>query len=104
MDLQKRTNAPSEPDPARPAAPAAGMSRSEMRASDADRDRIADILRDALAEGRLTAEEHAERVEGVLQAKTVGELQPFVRDLPAAGASQAYIPPPVRPTGIPATV
>ena len=59
MDLQKRT-AP---------APAA-----ELRASDADRDRIADILRDALAEGRLTADEHAERVEGVLAARTVGEV------------------------------
>jgi hypothetical protein len=57
---------------------------AELRASDADRDRIADILRDALAEGRLTADEHAERVEGVLSAKTVGELDVFVRDLPAA--------------------
>src|ERR671931_2900480 len=57
---------------------------SELRASDADRDRIADLLRDALAEGRLTADEHAERVEGVLAAKTVGELEVFVRDLPGA--------------------
>ena len=57
---------------------------SELRASDAERDRIADILHDALAEGRLTADEHAERVEGVLRAKTVGELEVFIRDLPAA--------------------
>jgi hypothetical protein len=57
---------------------------SELRASDADRDRVADILREALAEGRLTADEHAERVEGVLAAKTVGELEVFIRDLPAA--------------------
>ncbi|MDX3751203.1 DUF1707 domain-containing protein [Streptomyces sp. AK08-02] len=55
----------------------------ELRASDADRDRIADLLREALAEGRLTPDEHAERVEGVLSAKTVGELEVFVRDLPA---------------------
>ncbi|MCX4764713.1 DUF1707 domain-containing protein [Streptomyces sp. NBC_01275] len=73
MDLQKQTTATTAPTPA-----------AELRASDADRDRIADILRDALAEGRLTAEEHAERVEGVLSAKTVGELDVFVRDLPAA--------------------
>ncbi|MET8635391.1 DUF1707 domain-containing protein [Streptomyces sp. NPDC057746] len=69
---------------------------TELRCSDADRDRIADILRDALAEGRLTAEEHAERVEGVLNAKTVGELDLFVRDLPAAHARRtgtAYAPP-----------
>ncbi|GGU40904.1 DUF1707 SHOCT-like domain-containing protein [Streptomyces daghestanicus] len=57
---------------------------TDLRASDADRDRIADMLREALAEGRLTADEHAERVGGVLSAKTVGELDVFVRDLPAA--------------------
>jgi uncharacterized protein DUF1707/cell wall-active antibiotic response 4TMS protein YvqF len=73
---------------------------TELRASDADRDRIADILRDALAEGRLTADEHAERVEGVLNAKTVGELEVFIQDLPAAherSASSAYTPAPSRP-------
>lgn len=81
------------------------MSSAELRASDADRDRIADLLRDALAEGRLTAEEHSERVEGVLAAKTVGELDVFVRDLPAGQApkqGRAYVPPvstvPNRPT------
>ncbi|KOV63770.1 hypothetical protein ADK64_19410 [Streptomyces sp. MMG1121] len=70
-----------------------------MRASDADRDRVADILREALAEGRLTADEHAERVEGVLHAKTVGDLEVFIRDLPAAHqqAARAYEPVPPRP-------
>ncbi len=74
---------------------------SELRASDADRDRIADILREALAEGRLTADEHSERVEGVLAAKTVGELEVFIRDLPAAHerrAAPAYTPAANRPT------
>ncbi|CAM5412494.1 DUF1707 SHOCT-like domain-containing protein [Streptomyces pilosus] len=72
---------------------------AELRASDADRDRIADLLRDALAEGRLTADEHAERVEGVLAAKTVGELDVFVRDLPIAHQRQAaHAPAPHRPT------
>ncbi|RRR68860.1 DUF1707 domain-containing protein, partial [Streptomyces sp. RP5T] len=75
MDLQK----PDLPQHASPA-PAA----TDLRASDADRDRVADILREALGEGRLTADEHAERVEGVLGAKTVGELEVFIRDLPAA--------------------
>ncbi|MFF1407794.1 DUF1707 domain-containing protein [Streptomyces sp. NPDC058294] len=68
---------------------------AELRASDADRDRIADILREGLAEGRLTADEHAERVDGVLHAKTVGELEVFVRDLPAGHerlAALAYAP------------
>ncbi|EYT84220.1 MULTISPECIES: DUF1707 SHOCT-like domain-containing protein [unclassified Streptomyces] len=79
MDLQKQTAPPV----------------TELRASDADRDRIADMLRDALAEGRLTADEHAERVEGVLNAKTVGELEVFVQDLPAAHRGRpapAYAP------------
>ncbi|MFE1248246.1 DUF1707 domain-containing protein [Streptomyces sp. NPDC058741] len=82
MDLQKQT------------APAAG----ELRASDAERDRIADILHDALAEGRLTADEHAERVEGVLRAKTVGELEVFIRDLPAAHRGPGPATAPARPT------
>ncbi|GHG95678.1 DUF1707 SHOCT-like domain-containing protein [Streptomyces lanatus] len=87
MDLQKQTA------PAATAEPRA----TELRASDADRDRIADILRDALAEGRLTADEHAERVEGVLAAKTVGELDAFIRDLPAAHHGHAHRPAAPRP-------
>ncbi|MFJ4624327.1 DUF1707 domain-containing protein [Streptomyces sp. NPDC088812] len=92
MDLQKRT-APRAPG----ADPRASV--AELRASDADRDRIADILREALAEGRLTADEHAERVEGVLAARTVGELDGFIRDLPAAHHRHAppYTPAPHRP-------
>ncbi|MGP4003062.1 DUF1707 SHOCT-like domain-containing protein [Streptomyces sp. 8N706] len=72
------------------------VAEAGIRASDADRDRIADILREALAEGRLTAEEHSERIDGVYRAKTVGELEPLVRDLPAGRARTAY-PDPVRP-------
>jgi hypothetical protein len=86
VDLEKHT----EPAPV-----------TELRASDADRDRIADILREALAEGRLTADEHAERVEGVLAAKTVAELEVFIRDLPAAHrhrAAPAFAAAPGRPT------
>ncbi|MFI1199280.1 DUF1707 domain-containing protein [Streptomyces sp. NPDC020883] len=64
--------------------PAKPVAEADMRASDADRDRIAEILREALAEGRLDAEEHAERIDAVYRAKTVGELEPVVRDLPAA--------------------
>lgn len=75
------------------AAPAAG----ELRASDAERDRVADILREALAEGRLSAEEHSERVERVLAAKTVGELETYVRDLPAGRRPSGPGPAPGRP-------
>ncbi|MDT3399953.1 DUF1707 domain-containing protein [Streptomyces sp. B1866] len=57
-----------------------------MRASDADRDRFADLLREALAEGRLDPEEHAERIDAVYRAKTLAELEPLVRDLPGSAA------------------
>ncbi|MCQ4210385.1 DUF1707 SHOCT-like domain-containing protein [Streptomyces longispororuber] len=92
MDLQKRTQQPA------PSAPAADP--AELRASDADRDRVADILREALAEGRLDAEEHAERIDGVYRAKTVGELEPLVRDLPGAHGARPTVaqgPPPNQP-------
>ncbi|MFJ8143998.1 DUF1707 domain-containing protein [Streptomyces sp. NPDC096048] len=94
MDLQKHA----QPQDVAPRGTAAHV--SEMRASDADRDRVTDMLREALAEGRLTAEEHAERVEGVLAARTVGELDVFVQDLPAghAGRGTGAAPAPNRPT------
>ncbi|MBM7437372.1 DUF1707 domain-containing protein [Streptomyces sp. HB132] len=78
MDLEKQPQQPDAP---------AGPAPAGLRASDADRDRTADILRDAVAEGRLTAEEHAERVDLVYRAKTVGELEPLVQDLPAPGGT-----------------
>ncbi|MEU0163696.1 DUF1707 domain-containing protein [Streptomyces sp. NPDC006261] len=95
MDLEKQPQQPARP-PAPPAqvSPAEAAPGDSIRASDADRDRIADILREAMAEGRLTADEHAERVDLVYRAKTVGELQPLVRDLPAASSGAAPRPGP----------
>lgn len=65
----------------------------EMRASDAERERVAEVLRDALEEGRLDVEEFQERVERTYEARTRGELAPLVRDLPqvreGAGGAQA---------------
>ncbi|PAZ10855.1 hypothetical protein CLM62_38855 [Streptomyces sp. SA15] len=58
----------------------------ELRASDADRERVAEVLRDALAEGRLDMEEFEERLDATYKARTYGELAPITRDLPAAGA------------------
>ncbi len=73
---------------ARPEAKEAKAVETSVRASDADRDRIADILREALAEGRLDAAEHSERIDSVYAAKTLGELEPLVRDLPAGRPSE----------------
>jgi len=58
-----------------------------MRISDADRDRAASVLGNALAEGRLTAEEHAARLDAIFAAKTHADIVPVVRDLPGAAAA-----------------
>lgn len=65
---------------------------SRLRASDADRDRAAGVINNALAEGRLTAEEHADRLDAIYSAKTHGELVPVLDDLPAAGTAPAPFP------------
>jgi hypothetical protein len=57
--------------------------RSALRASDGDREHIAERLRDATAEGRLLAEELEERLGAVFSARTYGELDLVVSDLPA---------------------
>lgn len=82
------------PAPAPAPAPVAPVLTSDaaLRASDADRDRVADILREALAEGRLDSEEHSERLDRVYTAKTMGELEPLVRDLPAGRTVTAPAP------------
>jgi Domain of unknown function (DUF1707) len=53
-----------------------------LRASDADRERIADTLAEALSEGRLTAEEHGARLDAAYAARLCGELDAVVADLP----------------------
>lgn len=53
----------------------------DLRASDADRERVAGILRDAVAEGRLDMAEFEERLDATYQARTYGELVPITRDL-----------------------
>jgi hypothetical protein len=57
-----------------------------LRASDADREHVAELLGRAFAEGRLSADEHGERLEAVYAAKTMGELRPLVADLPVVFA------------------
>jgi hypothetical protein len=53
-----------------------------LRAADADRERTAERLREAHGEGRLDLTEFQQRLEHCYQAKTVGELEELVRDLP----------------------
>ncbi|MEU9266580.1 DUF1707 domain-containing protein [Streptomyces sp. NPDC048251] len=63
----------------------------DLRASDADRERVAEVLRDALAEGRLDMTEFEERLEETYKARTYGELAPITRDLPVAGVTPPVV-------------
>ncbi len=74
-----------------------------LRASDDDRERVAVVLREAYAAGRLTNEEFTERLDATYAARTFGDLVPLTADLPAheegdprtydlAKTSQAQLP------------
>jgi hypothetical protein len=58
------------------------MGRDEMRAADADRQTVADKLKIALDEGRLDLHEYDERLQQAYAAKTYGELDRLLADLP----------------------
>jgi hypothetical protein len=55
-----------------------------LRASDADRDAVAERLRQAAVEGRLEPDELEQRLHAALRARTYGELDRLLRDLPMA--------------------
>lgn len=73
------------PDPA-------SLPVSRVRASDADRDHVTGVLREAFAEGRLTAEEHSARVGQAYAARTYAELATVSADLPAAPSAHRPAP------------
>src|SRR5215212_1638093 len=52
-----------------------------LRASDADRERVATVLNSAYAEGRISRDEHDERLDQLMVAKTFDDLIPITRDL-----------------------
>jgi len=65
----------------------------EMRVSDVDRDAAAGVLNAAFAEGRLTVDEHGQRVEAAYAARTWQQLHQLTADLPApAGAAEPTAP------------
>jgi hypothetical protein len=67
-----------------------------MRASDSDRERVAEALREAAAEGRLDLEELNDRLDQVFAAKTYAELEPITADLPTTDRAPA-LPQETRP-------
>ena len=56
---------------------------SSLRASDQDRERVAELLRDHYGAGRLSDEELAERGEAVYRARTMSDLDALTADLPS---------------------
>ena len=60
---------------------------SQLRASDEDRERCGQSLREHFAAGRIAEDELAERLDAVYAARTVTELEAVVRDLPALPVS-----------------
>ncbi len=71
-----------------PAGRLESMGRDDMRAADADRQAVADALKAALDEGRLDLHEYDERLQQAYAAKTYGELDALLTDLPAAVPAQ----------------
>lgn len=60
------------------------MPESHLRASDADRAAVADVLGTHMSTGRLTVAEYDDRLARAYAARTYGELAPLTADLPAA--------------------
>ena len=73
---------------------------SQLRISDADRHKVAELLRQAAGEGRIDLEELDERLEATYAAKTYADLVPITIDLPAPGERPA---PPVQSRRVPET-
>lgn len=72
-----------------------------IRASDADRERVAAALREHLAAGRLTLDEFSDRLDKAYAARTAGELDEIMSDLPGADLQQLAEAPARRPVGSP---
>jgi hypothetical protein len=76
-----------------------------FRTSDADRDRVAELLRDHFAAGRLTPDELDERLTVTLNAKTFGDLRGVLADLPEPATvlpQASRVPPRVAAAWVPA--
>ena len=78
-----------------------GMDREEMRAGDGDRQQVAERLKAALDEGRLDLHEYDERLQRTYAAKTYGDLQALVTDLPGTiPAQQSQVQPVTSPSPV----
>jgi len=66
---------------------AAAGERGKLRASDADRDRVVELLNLAYSEGQLSKDEYDTRLDSAMSARTFADLDSLVTDLPAARPS-----------------
>jgi Domain of unknown function (DUF1707) len=69
------------------------VGRDEMRAGDKDRQAVADKLKEALDEGRLDLAEYDERLQKTYAAKTYGDLEGLLDDLPTPATPRAVAAP-----------
>ena len=82
------------PPPRFPGDPGDEQSQPPILASDAERERTSEALRQASVEGRLTLDEFSVRVERALAARTRDELEAVTRDLPAIAPTRPAQPVP----------
>jgi DUF1707 SHOCT-like domain len=77
-------------------------SNPDIRASDIDRDRVAEALREHSVAGRISMDELNERLDATYTARTLGDLQVVTADLPEHDAYQLPVPAAVRSSPAPA--
>ncbi|HEY6472235.1 MAG TPA: adenylate/guanylate cyclase domain-containing protein [Acidimicrobiales bacterium] len=79
------------PEVPRPPTPAAGGGAGGLseRVADADRDRTVTMLREHVVEGRLTLDEFSQRMGAALEARTRGDLDAVMADLPAPSSTSS---------------
>jgi len=73
--------------------PVPDITSAAERASDSDRDHVVGLLRDHCALGRLTLDEFSERMGSALAARTRGDLDAVLADLPASSKPLAQVAP-----------
>src|SRR6201996_2380769 len=83
---------------------AAATGRGGLRVSHEDRDQVAEALRVAAGDGRLTADELDERLERALTARTYDDLAPLLADLPGAKTTLAALTAQHAPVPVPEVV
>ena len=64
-----------------------------MRASNSDRERVSEVLRAAVTDGRIDMEEFEERLDRAQEARTLGDLPEITADLVPAGEQPIQIDP-----------